>query len=45
MLAVAAIVYVVSSGWLFIFPFVLILSVSFAALLRRAPPRPPSSLD
>jgi hypothetical protein len=39
MLAVAAIVYALSHGHIFLFPFVLILGVPLAALLRRPPGR------
>jgi hypothetical protein len=45
MLAVAAIGYALSRGHVFLFPFVLILGVPLAALLRRAPPGAPPSLD
>jgi hypothetical protein len=42
MLVVAAIVYALSSGHIYFFPFLLILGVPLATLIRRPPPGPPS---
>jgi hypothetical protein len=38
MVAVAAIVYAASKGHVFFFPFILLLGVPIAALVRRRPP-------
>ncbi|HZY96731.1 MAG TPA: hypothetical protein VFE35_06490 [Candidatus Cybelea sp.] len=42
MLVVAAIVYALSSGHVYFFPFLLILGVPLGALLRKPPAGPPS---
>jgi hypothetical protein len=42
MLVAAAIVYALSSGHILFFPFLLILGVPLATLLRKPPSGPPS---
>ncbi|MBV8196905.1 MAG: hypothetical protein JO263_02110 [Candidatus Eremiobacteraeota bacterium] len=41
MLVAAAIAYMLSSGHVFFFPFLLILGAPLALAFRRPPPRPP----
>jgi hypothetical protein len=41
MLVIAALVYALSSGHVFLFPFLLILGFPMAVIFRRRPPPPP----